>query len=175
VSISQGYPTIELKPQLLAIYAMTVPLPLLLWVWNYLNFLVLYTVSLCRYLPTKHAYQFLEQISYDCEKVTAGTCRAVTVPCPNILIGWEMLARYIYDWLRRRFPHCRTVTMPCAVIFPLIRKTLCLKWYIYMWLATSLVKITLWYAIFKYRCFASSRDPRSNRYYAAILLDGMYQ
>jgi hypothetical protein len=64
----------------------------------------------------------LEQILYDCEKVTVRTCHAMTmmVPCLSILIGWEVLAkkcsRSLNCWLRR-FPRCRAVTIPCAVVF----------------------------------------------------------
>jgi hypothetical protein len=45
-------------------------------------------------------FMTLEQISYDCEKITVRTCRAVTmtVPCPSILIGWEMLVHYVIGW-----------------------------------------------------------------------------
>jgi hypothetical protein len=40
----------------------------------------------------------VEQFSYDCENLTVRTRHAVMVPCPSILIGWEMLARYMIGW-----------------------------------------------------------------------------
>jgi hypothetical protein len=46
----------------------------------------------------KGQFKKLGQISYDCEKVTVQTCRAVMVLCPNILIGWEVLTRYMIGW-----------------------------------------------------------------------------
>jgi hypothetical protein len=54
----------------------------------------------------------IEQISYDCEKVTV---RAVTVmvPCPSILIGWEVISRYAIG----RVDFLSAVPVLCAVIF----------------------------------------------------------
>jgi hypothetical protein len=57
----------------------------------------------------------VEQILYDCEKVTVQTCRAMTmtVLCPSILIGWEVLVRYMIGWE----DFLNAVTVLCALIF----------------------------------------------------------
>jgi hypothetical protein len=45
-----------------------------------------------------NALRVIEQISHDCEKDMEQTCCAMTVLCPSILIGWEVLERHMIGW-----------------------------------------------------------------------------
>jgi hypothetical protein len=86
---------------------------------------------------SKITTDIIEQISYDCEKVTVRACRAVTVLCPSILIGWEMLSGYMIGWedflYAARWPchvplifhtHTKSALSHCSTLFSLTLYTL---------------------------------------------------